>query len=134
MGIVVTVFMLLGLLMALPWVPTELRFLRTTPALVDVLASGQLLVGAWNVFWYGARHPGAFWGLAATVSGLLMIAVALLLLVEHGSDRWRRIAWIVRAHAWLKPHAMPLVAGLAVCLALYSVTLVRLNLGMPIPG
>ena len=134
MGIVVCVFMLLGLLMASPWVPPGWRVLRSKPGWVDVLASGLLLAGLWNLFWYGLRHLTDFWGIAALVSGVFMMGVAILLLVEHGSDAWRRQAVAVQAHAALKPLAAALVVGLALCFGLYAVTLVRLNLGLSIPG
>lgn len=134
MGIVVSFFMLLGLLMALPWVPPGSRILRSRPGTVDVLASGLLLSGFWNVLWYGLRHAFECWGVAALVSGVLMIAVAVLLLVEHGGDSWRRQPLMVRAHSVFKPLAVPLVAGLSLCFVLYAVALVRLNLGLPIPG
>jgi hypothetical protein len=134
MGIVVCLFMLLGLLMASPWVPPGFRILRVTPGIVDVLASGLLLTGLWNLLWYGARHLSEFWGVAACVSGAAMVSVAVLLLVEHGNDVWRRIHLAVRAHALLKPLAIPLVFGLATCFAVYATALVRLNLGLPIPA
>jgi hypothetical protein len=134
MAIVVSVFMLLGFLMASPWVPPGLRVLRSKSRVVDVLASGLLIAGLWNSLWHGLRHLADFWGQAALVSGFLMIAVAILLLVEHGGDSWRRQPAAVRAHAALKPLATVLVVGLALCFGLYAVALVRLNLGLPIPG
>ena len=133
MGIVVAVFMLLGILMASPWVPHRLRMLRTTPHIVDTLASGLLLAGLWNALWYGLRHLAEFWGQAALVSGCVMVGVAVLLLVEHGGDFWRRQPVAVWAHRVLKPIATVLVVGLALCFGLYAVALVRLNLGLPIP-
>lgn len=134
MGIVVCVFMLLGLLMALPWGPPGLRQLRTVPATVDVLATGLLLSGMWNALWHGSRHWSEFWGVAAFVSGMLMMAVALLLLVAHGSNAWRRQALVMRLHAILKPAAAAWVFGLALSFLLYATALIRLNLGLPIPG
>lgn len=134
MAIVVSVFMLLGLLMASPWVPPGSRVLRSKPGVVDVLASGLLLAGLWNSLWHGLRHLTDFWGIAALVSGAMMIAVAIVLLVEHGSDGWRKRRAAVRAHAALKPLATLFVVGLALCFVLYTVTLVRLNLGLSIPG
>ena len=134
MGIVVCVFMLLGLLMASPWVPPGWRVLRSKPGLVDGLASGLLLAGLWNLLWYGLRHLTDFWGIAAMVSGAFMMGVAILLLFEHGSDAWRSQAMAVRTHSALKPLAAALVVGLALCFVLYAVTLVRLNLGLSILG
>ena len=63
-----------------------------------------------------------------------MITVAIVLLVEHGSDRWRKQRAAVRAHAALKPLATQFVVGLALCFVLYIVILVRLDLGLSIPG
>ena len=62
-----------------------------------------------------------------------MIAVAVLLLFEHGSDPWRQPSFAVRIHSSLKPFGPFLVAGLAIFFIIYSVALVRLNLGLPIP-
>ena len=133
MGILVAAFMLVGLLMSLPMVPPGLRVLRARPGLVDVLASGLLLAGLWNSLWFGLRHLAEFWGLAALASGSIMIAVAVLLLFEHGSDSWRQPSFAVRIHSSLKPFGPFLVAGLAIFFIIYSVALVRLNLGLPIP-
>ena len=134
MGIVVSVFMLLGVLMASAWVPPGLRVLRSNPAVVDVLASGLLLAGLWNTLWHGLRHLTYFWGVAALFSGFFMIAVAVLLRVEHGSDVWRRQRVAVRVHSALKPLAGVLVVGLALFFGLYAFALVRLNMGLAIPG
>ncbi len=134
MGIVVAVFMFLGLLMALPGVLPMLRIPRLKPTTVNTLATGLLFAGLWNSLWYGLRHIGEFWGQSAVISGSLMISVAVLLLVEQGADRWRQVRFMVRAHAVIKPLRIPLVIGLALCFALYALALVRLNLGLSVPG
>jgi hypothetical protein len=134
MGIVVAVFMLVGLLMASPWLPPGTRRLRSSPNMVDWLASGMLLAGLWNALWYGLRHLAEFWGVAALVSGAVMVAVAVLLLLEHSGDAWRRQPVMVRAHALFKPLAVPLVIALGLCFGLYAFALERLNLGLSIPG
>lgn len=125
MGIVVAVFMLLGVLMASPWVPTRLRVIRPKPNVVDTLATGLLLAGLWNSLWYGLRHMANFWGQAALVSGLLMVAVAMLLLTRHGSHGWRRRPAVVWVRAALKPLAGILGVALALCFGLYVWALVR---------
>jgi hypothetical protein len=134
MGIVVCVFMFLGLLVAAPWVPPGLRHLRKSPRVVDVVAWGLLLAGLWNVLWYGLRHLAEFWGLAALISGSVMILVAIALLVEPGSGAWRQQSAAIRTRAALKPIASLLVAALGLCFLVYAVALVRLNLGLSIPG
>jgi hypothetical protein len=134
MGIVVCVFMFLGLLIAAPWAPSPLRAVRKSPRAVDVLACGLLLAGLWNALWYGLRHLSEFWGVAALISGSVMILVAVILLVGKGSEVWRRQSAAVRVYAALKPVAGLLVAALGLCFVVYAVALVRLNLGMSIPG
>ena len=68
------------------------------------------------------------------MSGSVMVVLAVLLLVEHGSGVWRRQPFLVRLHTALKPFGASLVAVLALCFAVYAVGLVRLNLGLPIPS
>jgi hypothetical protein len=86
-------------------------------------------------------HLSEFWGLAALTSGSVMIAVAMLLLFEHGSDAWRRLSvavWVHSAlgtrHSALRPFAGPLVAVLTLCFVISAVALMRLNHGLPTPS
>ena len=134
MGILVSAFMLIGLLMSLPWLPPGLRALRSSPRAVDVLASGLMLAGLWNSLWCGLRHLSEFWRVAALSSGSVIIAVASLLLVERGSDAWRRQPVAVRLQSALKSLQTSLVISLTCCFVIYAVALVRLNFGLPIPG
>jgi hypothetical protein len=133
-GIVVCVFMLIGLLMALPWVSPAFRVLNLQKKTAVRLSSGLLLAGLWNALWYGLRHPSEFWGIAALVSGFTMIGVAALLLIEQGRETWAGRPWALRSHAVIRPLAIPLMAALAMCFVLYATALVRLNLGLPIIG
>lgn len=78
MGTVVTVCMLLGLvfgLLTLIWPRAHGLVSRGVGVLV-------LFAGAWNVFWYWLRHPTQYWGIAALVTGLLMIFTAYYLLAD----------------------------------------------------
>ncbi|MEP6971070.1 MAG: hypothetical protein ABJA49_11540 [Betaproteobacteria bacterium] len=131
MGIVVCIFMLLGLLVLWPWPSVPLKGLHSRPAWIASIATGVLLAGAWNALWHGLRHLDAFWGLAALASGTLMVAAAALVL-----RRWRRAG--AGIDAVLVTHrngpARLLFAGLLACFVLYAVTLVRLNLGYSIIG
>jgi len=84
MGTVVTVVMLVGLiagLVTLVW-PRSAGWLTRSAGCIVVLA------GAWNVFWYWLRHPTQYWGLAALVSGLLMLFVGGYLVSTLQSRRW----------------------------------------------
>jgi len=70
MGTVMTVCMFGGLLMVLP--P-----LNKSPVLLRKLVAFILLAaGLWNLLWYASQHLTEFWGLAALVSGALMIITA----------------------------------------------------------
>lgn len=72
MGTIITVVMFIGLLFAsrLPIIGSVQRF----PAwLQQLVGSVVILGGAWNVFWYALRHLTEFWGMAALVSGILMM-------------------------------------------------------------
>ncbi len=134
MGIVMTVFMLLGIVLLSPWLPAGMEQWRATGVRTQPLAMLLLLAGAWNTFWHGLRNLDNFWGIAAVVSGLLMMAAAALLLAAGRAsvtdtnapspamapprDRWR----------------ISVLAGLVACFLLYAMTLIRLNLDLPIMG
>lgn len=125
---VVALFMLIGLLMASPWVPPGTRVLRSEPLLVDMLAGAMLGVGLWHALWHGLLQLGDRQGQLSLVSGAVMAAVALLLGVAHGSAPWHRSPWLMRVHAALQPVAGPLVVALALCFAVATVELVRQRL------
>jgi hypothetical protein len=134
MGIVMAVFMALAIAMAWPWSPALAAWRSRHTRLVRAAAGGIMLAGNWNALWHGLRHPDQFWGQAALVSGLLMVVAATLLLVRG------------LAHGNLSPGPQGqggyragagvglLVLALLGCFLLYAITLVRLNLGLSIPG
>ncbi|WP_210547216.1 hypothetical protein [Rhodoferax sp. PAMC 29310] len=90
-----------------------------------------MLGGLWNSAWHGLRYWGDFWGKAALVSGILMmaVAVAVLLVVERSSAGWGHFASVRAVYKLIKPVSGVLVVGLLACFILYAVALVRLNLG-----
>ncbi len=134
MGIVMTVFMAMAIVMAWPWSPALVAWRLRHVRLARTAAGGIMLAGIWNALWHGLRHPDQFWGQAALASGLLMMVAATVLLV--------------RAQVRSKPSPGPqdhggsaggagiglLVLALLGCFLLYTITLVRLNLGLSIPG
>jgi hypothetical protein len=134
MGIVVAVFMLLGLLLVSPSVPNRLRVLRDNSALMGALGAGLFAAGLWNALWYGLRHLGDFWGLAALVSGILMVGTAIVALEERSQFGASRIGWLRHSYRAIRPLSLPISVGLLACFLLYSITLVRLNLGYSIIG
>jgi len=116
MGIVVTVFMILILLLS---VPNPLRAgLQKNQV---IFASLALLAGLWNVLWYGSQHLGEFWGNAAFVSGLLMTFTSLLLI-----KTWPLVEKL--------NNILPAIVRIAALLALagytsfYAYTLILMNL------
>lgn len=131
MGIVVTVFMLLALLLLSPWPAQLVAWRRAGAAACRTLAFGVLTAGLWNALWHGLRHLGDFWGIAALVSGLLMVAAAVLSLRSGAADAPHPLAGDQHG---LKSLTAVLMGALAACFLLYAVTLVRLNLGYAIVG
>lgn len=134
MGFVVNSFMLMGLLLLWPWPSSLARWLQTRPTTARAIAIGILLAGAWNTLWYGLRHLDAFWGIAALVSGVLMMATAAVVLRRNRRHTVTSNAMSDEAPATGNRHplALSLFAALLACFLLYAVTLVRLNLGLPI--
>ncbi|WP_421848486.1 hypothetical protein [Marinomonas sp.] len=126
MGIVVTVFMLFILFMS---VSNPLRIWLQKRQ--GVFALWALLAGVWNFAWYGSQHLGLFWGNAAFISGLLMIFTSIPLLK---TDTWptalRQVVLSIQSYRAKLPRVFDYLAllALAVCAALYSYTLIKLNL------
>ena len=120
MGIAVTVAQLMGLIAyALSKLvdPSQAGSNKATTfknkLAVPVLAG----LGLWNIAWYGMRNFETFWGQAAIITGVVMLLASLDL-------TGRRV---------LLPRAMVVIA-LWASFSLYAITLVRLNLGLPIVG
>lgn len=128
MGIVVTVFMYLILLLSVsnPLQAWLQKYQKD-------LALGALLAGVWNAGWYGVQNLGEFWGNAALVSGLLMIYTSLPLLVLP--DTWPAFlrygllkAKKIHKRMSLYVNRIALLALLG-CAIVYSHTLILLNIG-----
>ncbi len=132
MGIVVTVFMLLGLLKL-----SSLSFLggnrlNNHLPLNMVISHGLLLVGLWNTAWFGLQHLTIFWGVAALLSGLLMMLCAIIIIVEHPCGKLSKNPLTNTLYRVIKPFKCWLIAALWVSFLLYATTLVQLNLGLAI--
>ena len=126
MGIVVCLSMLLGLLMFMPktWLSHKLLVKWQS-----IIAVQLFLFGVWNAAWYGIQHLNSFWGQAALVSGLIMILVGIILVVESGDEKSK---FIISFYQSIKSIRSIIVVALLVCFLLYAVTLIQLNLGVPI--
>lgn len=127
MGIVVTVVMLLGLtiLRPTPWSDEgeQVMGLRMTRATFVLL----LVLGLWNVFWHGINNMDDFWGWAALGSGIVMLLSARIIFLEHLSlrDGFGPVNTSFRT---------AVVGFLSVFFLLYAVTIVQINMGLPILG
>ncbi len=112
MGIVVTLGMLDGLILLV----ANMRALSLPTVFKKPLAIFVLLCGLWNALWYGVQNVQQFWGLVALGSGVAMIITA----------------WAVLANYKSQPLNLVLFVMLAAFFLLYTVTIVQLNLGLPI--
>jgi hypothetical protein len=124
MGFVVTVSMLLILLMSVPN-PLQVWLQKRQ----GELALWALLAGVWNFAWHGSQHLGEFWGNAAFISGLLMVFTSMPLLEV---DKWpSTLKTMVQTYQTACPKTLHYLAlfALAICAALYTYTLIQLNLG-----
>ena len=132
MGIVVTVFMLLGLLLLSPVPYCRMDTQKCPSLLVNSLVAGLLITGWWNVLGYGLSHWESFWGVAAIISGLMMVLVGVILLKRVSSFQCARQRWVASIYQRINPLSSVWIAGLLLSFLLYSITLIRLNMGLAI--
>jgi hypothetical protein len=110
MGTVVSVCMFIGLIVAAP-----LPVFKKIPILLRKIGAYVVMVaGLWNVLWYGLQNFTEFWGMAALISGVLMIVTAAYILVPSRLPGWLLLT---------KPVVLTLLLG---CAMLYSITIARL--------
>jgi len=132
MGIVVTIVMLFGLVILRP-TPWRSSFtLEPNLVFLSVAVVSLSVCGLWNLLWFGLRNLGDFWGWAAIVSGLAMILSAQLIITQHiiaqHSERFNMIGTkLVKIKGLI-------ISVLALSFILYAVTIVQLNMGLPIIG
>jgi hypothetical protein len=134
MGLVVTVLMLFGLLMASPWDKYSLGTKRQDYKIANTIGTGLLLAGAWNSFWHGLRYLDYFWGLAGLVSGVFMMLVAVGILKKYGNNFLALNTIITSINTVIKPFSIVWFVGLLLSFLVYAVTLIQLNLGLPTIG
>ena len=132
MGIVVTLFMLLALLMVSPLKWLSFGQLKSNQGLASFIGVGLLLTGLWNSLWHGLQHLNGFWGIAALVSGIFMVTVAIIILNRHASTMVTKLPAITSAYKLINPLSALCILGLFLSFMLYAITLIRLNLGLPI--
>lgn len=133
MGIVVTIFMLLGLLLVSPVPVISLKKYIHVKELMNFIGFGLLCAGLWNFGWFGFRHFHSFWGQAAVVSGLCMMVIAVFIIDKYGLINGGAVSVLFsRICLLLKPFYAAFFLGLLLSFCLYFVTLVQLNLGYSI--
>lgn len=127
MGIVVTIAMLLGLLVLLP-------FTRSVVSNRRAIFIGRflLLAGLWNALWFGLQHLSEFWGQAALVSGCAMTLASVLIIKNNHDPLLCSSAIVSQLSRLAKPVTPIIIVILVLSLGLYAVTLIRLNLGLAI--
>jgi hypothetical protein len=129
MGIVVTVFMLLGLLAVSPF---SWLNVGTSRRCVQVIGLGLLLAGMWNTFWHGLRFWGDFWGIAAVVSGSFMVLVAIIILHKFSYENRSIQSLVTFGYKIVSPLSIVWIVGLFLSFLLYAITLIRLNIGLSV--
>jgi len=95
--------------------------------LVTFTSLSLVILGAWNLLWYGLRHFGEFWGWSAIISGLAMILAAVIIFRERSDPVGSSTSTLGAVRGLV-------VITLAVSFILYAVTLIQLNMGLPILG
>jgi hypothetical protein len=130
MGIVVTVFMLLGLSFLLSPLCWNIEKYKEKNSFFNFVVYGLLLAGLWNALWFGLRNLEIFWGVAALISGIFMVVSSLILLGDN--NRVLSAAVVVKIYKTIKPLRLLIILGLSGSFLLYAITLIQLNLGYPI--
>jgi len=122
MGIVVSLAMLLGIIFLL----FERFYTCSKPSLLmKVSLLFMLAAGLWNSVWYGLQNLATFWGLAGFVSGIFILMSTLLVYKKGLSES-------AMPQAIQKLLRVTTIVGLVLCFALYVITIVRINLALPI--
>jgi hypothetical protein len=85
------------------------------------------VAGLWNFAWYGLQNIPSFWGIAALTSGIIMLLSFFLLTPKPHPNS---IVESIRGH--INKIRLPVYVGLVASFLLYLVTLIQLNLGLPI--
>lgn len=84
-----------------------------------------VLIGTWNSVWYGAQNLTTFWGVTALLSGVFMLLAAQLIYLDVKKSS-------LIYHSWYCYSKLVTMVVLGLYFALYVITIVQLNLDMPI--
>ena len=114
MGTVVTACMIICVVFT-NRLPAGALNTRTPAFLLRMVGFLSAAAGLWNILWYASRHILEFWGQMAFGSGLLLCALALLLILPAD-----------RAPASLEKARSVMVLALAAFAAYYAWTIYNL--------
>ena len=113
MGTIVTACMLVALIFAIPY--SLFKESKPLPRWIAIpIASLVFAAGAWNVFWYASRHITEYWGIAALVSGVLLMITAGYIVNDD------------RMPALLQRGRAIVLLALLACMLHYGITIYRL--------
>jgi len=119
MGIVVCIVMLLGLVVLRP-TPWRQEVLKRQSSVFNIVTGLALFfIGGWNMI-YGFLQIQGFWHYVSLLSGLAMVIAAIFVLIENTNDI---------KHSRFRS---AVIGVLALSFLLYFITIVQLNLGVPI--
>lgn len=113
MGTIVTVCMLVGILCLIAQLAKTTA--NSLPGwLFRALGGIVFCAGAWNTFWHGLRNLTNFWGIAALLSGIIMMFAAVLVIRFSNKNRDNHLQRVV---------ALVLLTAFFL---LYAITILRL--------
>ena len=122
MGIVVSIAILVALLMMCF---TNIYKKSKHKSGIVLAVVFVIAVGLWNAVWYGVQNVPSFWGVSALLSGVFMLFAAQIIYLEM-----KKSSWVQHALYFDIKLVTSMVLGLY--FLLYTVTIVQINLGMPI--
>lgn len=132
MGIVVCLVMALGLVafLPMPWREPDSAVSASgsiSITLKSIAPVALAIAGAWNALWYGLQNTAIFWGKTGLITGVVMMMCAVVL-----TSQLNKCRLITRLYKILNPFRIPLFVALLASFLLYLVTLIQLNLGLPV--
>ena len=115
-----------AMLLALVMMLFNKRFVKNKNRIPVNLGIGFIaLSGLWNSGWYGVQNVPFFWGFAALISGLFMLASAITFYLEQYKPE-------ISSSCTYGASRLAIIVGLSLYFLLYLVTIVQINLDMPI--
>ena len=129
MGIVICILIAFSIIFLDPFanISALKRFggVLRTKKLSNFIGVAIFIGGVWNAFWYGIAQLNTFWGGVAFLSGILMILAAMKLL-------FLKYALVEKFLGSKSIFQQALSFSLLGFFLLYLITIISLNIGLPI--